>query len=309
MYQNPSIWQELRYKYQYGGAHMKLIFINVAIFIVLSFALFFDKLLFKGLGSDIIMGLFLGNSDLELILKKPWTIFTNIFVHLGILHLFFNMIFLNLFGGIVRDLVGNSKIVPIYLISGLFGYLIFVLAYNVIPAFSELNGVTICGASGAVMGLTFAAVALAPDYEIRLLFLGNVKIKWIAIFYILIDILSIQGNNAGGSMAHLGGAFIGFFYIRLLQKGYDLGKPFYWVEDKIEQIRHTRPKIKVAHKKEEKVTAGAQEYGGQKASQRPLYKSEKQERLDEILDKINKSGYDSLSSEEKSFLFKISQED
>lgn len=309
MYQNPTIWQELKYKYQYGGAHMKLIFINVAIFFVLSFALFFDKLLFKGLGSEFIMGLFLGNSDLQLILKKPWTILTNIFVHLGILHLFFNMIFLNLFGGIVRDLVGNSKIVPLYLISGLFGYLIFVLAYNLIPAFSELSGVTICGASGAVMGLTFAAVALAPDYEIRLLFLGNVKIKWIAIFYLFIDILSIQGNNAGGSMAHLGGAFIGFFYIRLLQKGYDLGRPFYWVEDKIAQIRTPRPKIKVAHKKEEKVTAGAQEYSGQKSSQRPQYKSEKQERLDEILDKINKSGYESLSSEEKSFLFKISQED
>lgn len=309
MYNQPSILEELKYKYQYGGAHIRLIFVNVAIFIILSFALFFDKLLFKGLGTSSIMSFFVGSSDIHVLIKRPWTVVSNIFVHYKILHIFFNMIFLNIFGGIVRDLIGNSKIVPIYFISGIFGFFIFVLAYNFIPAFSELGGVEICGASGAVMGLTFAAVALSPNYEIRLMFLGSVKIKWIAIFYIFIDILSIQGDNAGGSFAHLGGALMGFLYIRLLQNGHDLAKPFYWLEDFYVKMKTPKPKIKVAHKKEEKVTAGAKEYHTQKTKEKYAYKSEKQEKLDEILDKINKSGYDSLSSEEKSFLFKISQED
>lgn len=307
MYNNPTIWQEVKYKYHYGGAHIKLIFINVAVFVILSLALFFDKLLFQGLGSAWMLDQIMGSSDLKHNLYKPWTIITNLFVHIKIWHLFFNMIVLNLFGAIVKDLIGNSKIVPIFLMSGLFGFLVFLLSYNLIPAYQGVAA-TICGASGGIMGIAFAAVALSPDYEVRLLFLGNVKIKWIAIFYIFLDIISLQGNNAGGSMAHLGGALIGFLYIRQLQSGRDWAKPFYLIEDLIEYIKRPKQKVRVVHKKEEKVAAGTREYHSKKTTP-SASKSENQERLDEILDKINRSGYDSLNSEEKSFLFKISQED
>ncbi len=309
MYNNPGIWQEIKYKYHYGGTHVKIIFINVAIFVILTLVLLIDNLLFKGIGEGFILKQILGSSDLQTILHKPWIILTNIFVHLGLLHLFFNMLFLNLFGGIVKDLVGNSKIIPIFLMSGIMGFITFVLAYNLIPAFKSPGGATICGASGGVMGITFAAVALSPNYEIRLLFLGNVKIKWLAIFYVFMDIISLQGENAGGSIAHMGGALLGFVYIRQLQSGRDWARPFYIVEDWIANLKAPKRKVKVAYKKEEKVAAGSREFNSGKSNQSSKQSADQQERLDEILDKINKSGYDSLSTEEKAFLFKISQED
>ncbi len=307
MYREQSIWQELKHKYRYGGVHVKLIFINVGFFFILNMVLLFDQLFFKGLGRQFIMSMVAGSSDVQNLLYKPWTAITNIFVHAGMLHLFFNMIFLYVFGNIVRDLVGNSRIMPIFFLSAIFGFLLFLISYNVIPYYKSLGNVLIMGASGGVMGITFAAVAIAPDYTIRLLFLGNVKIKWIAFFYAFMDLMSLQGGNAGGSIAHLGGALVGFFYIRQLREGRDWGKPFYVIEDFWERIRKPKQRIKIVYKKEEKVKAEAYNKSSQKTSA-SHYELNKQERLDEILDKINKSGYDSLSGEEKAFLFKISQE-
>ncbi|MCO5230117.1 MAG: rhomboid family intramembrane serine protease [Chitinophagales bacterium] len=310
MYTNPSIWQELKYKYQYGGAHIKIIFINVAIFILLNLTLFFDRLLFDSRGRSFILDQILGSSSLTQNLYKPWIAITNLFVHdvSGFSHIFFNMIVLYIFGNIVKDLIGNSKIVPIFLLSGLAGYLIFILAYNIFPPLKAMGSVSICGASGGIMGITFAAVAISPNFELYLLLLGRVKIKWIALFYLFINIIMLQGNNTGGSIAHLGGALMGFIYIKQLRNGVDLGRPFYWLEDWFENIRKPKPKPKMTYKKEEKVVAG-ENTKQQKSGSKSTVSSSKQEHLDKILDKINLSGYDSLSQEEKSFLFKISQED
>jgi membrane associated rhomboid family serine protease len=310
MYSKSSIWQEIKYKYHYGGAHVKLIFINVGIFIFLSLFIFFDKLIFKGIGGEFVMDNILGSSGLRHNLIKPWTIITNLFVHdiNGLSHIFFNMLVLYVFGNIVKDLIGNSKILPVFLYSGLFGYLFFVLIYNLIPEYRMLGPISICGASGGIMGITFAAVAISPNYEIRLLFLGNVKIKWIALFYVFINIITLQGSNAGGSLSHLAGGLMGFIFIQQLQRGRDLAKPFYWLEDWVEYLKKPKPKAKVVYKKEEKVPAGNREYRA-KTNAPTESNISKQERLDDILDKISRSGYDSLSTEEKSFLFKISQED
>jgi len=310
MYSKSSISQEIKYKYHYGGAHVKLIFINVGIFIFLSLFIFFDKLIFKGIGGEFVMDNILGSSGLRHNLIKPWTIITNLFVHdiNGLSHIFFNMLVLYVFGNIVKDLIGNSKILPVFLYSGLFGYLFFVLIYNLIPEYRMLGPISICGASGGIMGITFAAVAISPNYEIRLLFLGNVKIKWIALFYVFINIITLQGSNAGGSLSHLAGGLMGFIFIQQLQRGRDLAKPFYWLEDWVEYLKKPKPKVKVVYKKEEKVPAGNREYRA-KTNAPTESNISKQERLDDILDKISRSGYDSLSTEEKSFLFKISQED
>lgn len=309
-YNKTNIWSELSHRYQYGGSHTKLIFINVGFFIAFNLLLIFDKLFLNGLGSSFIWSLVQGSSDVSNLLIRPWTAVTNIFMHAGIMHLLFNMIFLYVFGNIVRDLVGDSKIVPIFILSALFGFILFLAAYNLVPFYKSLGTSRIIGASGGVMGIVFAAIALAPDYSIRLLFLGYVKIKWIGLFYALIDIMSLQGGNAGGSIAHLGGAIVGFYFIRNLQEGRDWGKPFYWVEDFIAKRKQPKPKIKVVYKQEEKVKTEAyqrqSQRSGKQANQHIL---SKQERLDEILDKINRSGYDSLNEEEKAFLFKISQED
>ncbi|MCO5232144.1 MAG: rhomboid family intramembrane serine protease [Chitinophagales bacterium] len=310
MYTNPSIWQEIKYKYQYGGAHIKIIFINIAVFILLNLILFVDRLVFDSLGRSFILDQLLGSSSLLQNLYKPWIIITNLFVHDvgGFSHIFFNMLVLYIFGNIVKDLIGNSKVTPIFLLSGLAGYFIFIIAYHLIPGLNSSGAVTICGASGGVMGITFAAVAISPNFELHLLFLGRVKIKWIALFYLFINIIMLQGNNAGGSIAHLGGALIGFLFVRQLRNGVDWGKPFYWVEDQIENLKTIKRKPKFVYKKEEKVIVGESKKQNKTTPQRPT-RSNNQERLDEILDKISQSGYDSLNQEEKSFLFKISQED
>ena len=310
MYNEQSIWQEIKYKYQYGGAHVKLIFINVAVFILLNVLLFFVNPFFHEAGKEFVLNMFMGSSNSKEILTHPWTVLTNIFTHLGFFHLLFNMIFLYVFGNIVKDLLGNSKLVPIYLMSGLFGYFLFVISYNLFPFYRTIDGTHILGASGAVMGITFAAVAIAPNYVIRLLLLGNVKIKWIALFYLFWDFLSLQGSNAGGNIAHLGGAFIGFLYVKQLQHGTDWARPFYWLEDWWNKLRKPKEKVRIVYKREEKVHAEKKVFNQKKNPHYTVERSvSKQERLDRILDKINQSGYDSLSDEEKTFLFKISQED
>ncbi|MCO5249104.1 MAG: rhomboid family intramembrane serine protease [Chitinophagales bacterium] len=314
MYNDNSIWQEIKYKYQYGGAHVKLIMINVVVFVVLNILLFFANPIFHEAGRQFVMDLFMGSSNSKEILLRPWTVFTNIFTHVGFFHLLFNMLFLYVFGNIVRDLIGNSKLVPIYFLSGLFGYALFVLAYNLFPFYKTIGGSHILGASGAIMGITFAAVAVAPNYEVRLLLLGNVKIKWIALFYLFWDTLSLQGSNAGGSIAHLGGALIGFMYIKQLQRGVDWARPFYWLEDWWTNLRKSKKKkVRVVFRKfdtkGERVHVEKKAMNKEKVTTYTTRSQNKQEKLDDILDKINVSGYDSLSDEEKTFLFKISQED
>ena len=268
-----------------------------------------DNIFFKNAGRSFILEQVMGSSNPHILLYKPWTIITNFFVHAGIMHLLFNMIFLYVFGDIVRSLIGDSKIIPIFFLSALFGFLLFVLAYNFIPLYKTLGGATICGASGGIMGIVFAAVTISPNYQIRLILLGNVKIKWIALFYAFMDVMALQGGNAGGSIAHLGGALVGFAYIRQLQNGRDFGRPFYLIEDLIDYIKKPKQKIRIIYKQEEKVAAGTRQQNANRDKNQSSYQSNKQEHLDEILDKINQSGYDSLTSEEKAFLFKISQED
>jgi len=308
MYGNTSIWQDIRHQYDYGGAHVKLIIINVTVFIAANLLLLFGDLLMQAnYGSKFILW-FMPVADVTALIKKPWSIFTYMFLHERFFHILFNMLFLYWFGNVLKDLIGNAKIVPIYIYGGLSGVLFFILAYNIFPAFNGQLMTPILGASAGVMAIVWAAATIAPNYTFFLFLLGPVKIKWIAVFYVVMDLIQMRHGNPGGHLAHLGGAFMGYLFILQLQRGNDWAKPFYYLDDMITNWRNPIPKIKVVHKKEKKVKA-ATAVGGSSKMGTQMRTASKQEELDNILDKISRSGYDSLSPEEKAFLFKVSQED
>ncbi|MFN8297061.1 MAG: rhomboid family intramembrane serine protease [Chitinophagales bacterium] len=302
-----NIWQDIKWQYRYGSDLIKLILINIAVFIIVNVINIPFILFSKSIPFDITGFLSLYASPHNL-LRHPWGILTYMFMHAGFFHLLFNMLGLYWFGQIVQDMIGKPKILPIYIFGGFFGGLLYILAYNVFPVFSNVvSSATCIGASAGVMAIVLAAATIAPDYELRFAIFGNIKIKWIALAYVILDLINIQNSNAGGHIAHLGGAMFGFIFIKQLQNGNDFSKPFYAVTDFFSGLFKKKTKLKVEYKKEYAYTSSNKQTKTNTTQQSEAVS--KQEKLDAILDKINRSSYDSLSKEEKDFLFKISQED
>jgi membrane associated rhomboid family serine protease len=309
-----SIWKDLQWQYKFGSPLIKIIFINAFIFIAINFLLIIDFFVKSNLGDFVLEHLsFKANREL---LYQPWSILSYQFTHVGFMHILFNMLWLYWFGNIISDFIGKNKILPIYILGGFFGAIFYsiitILLQYTRPDLST-NGI-MYGASAGVMAIVIATATLAPNYEIRMLFLGNVRIKWIAFITILLDILMIRDGNLGGHLAHLGGAFFGWIYIIQLRNGRDFAHTFYNVIDFFKNIFKKNPKLKVVHNQKEKVFAHEekkQQQNHKQTQQRhhSMNKQEKQKQLDSILDKINSSGYDSLSKDEKDFLFQMSKED
>lgn len=303
-----TIWEDIKWQYKYGSDLIKLILINIAIFLIVNL-ISLPFALFKANNPIDLISWFSQYASFKNILLHPWGIFTYMFLHQDFLHILYNMIGLYWFGNIVQDLIGKPKILPIYLYGGFAGAFLFVIAYNVFPLFANDLSYAYCyGASASVMAIVLAATTISPNYEIGLMFIGPVKIKWIALVYVLLDIINIQHGNAGGHIAHLGGASLGYIYIKQLQNGTDLAKPIYTVIDFFSNLFKKKNNLKVEYKKEkEYASTGTSTHKKQTSSSKQ--ELNKQEKLDAILDKINRSSYDSLSKEEKDFLFKMSQED
>lgn len=223
-------------------------------------------------------------------IHKPWTAFTNIFFHRGLGHIFSNLLMLFWFGQIYQLYLNNKYGWKIFIGGGVFGGLLALLAYQVVPflkAGADLSNLV--GASGGIEAIVFAVTAINPEHEINLLLIGRVKLKYIALFSLLLNYLGIAGGNSAGVIAHLGGAAFGYFYMRQIQEGRDV-LAFLAAFKKLFQ---RKPKMKV-------VRVNMQE----RKREEPHAPTDKtQERLDAILDKIGQSGYDSLSKEEKDFLF------
>jgi membrane associated rhomboid family serine protease len=296
-----SILEDLKYRFRAGNMVTKLIFVNVLVFVavkLLVLILFFAQK--NGLYTPIIAQLTMP-AYLPQLVKQPWTIFTYMFLHEGFFHILFNMLWMFWFGDIFMLYLGDKKILPLYLLGGLSGAIFYVAAYNLIPVFHpSLPIVKMLGASAGVLAIVFAAVTLNPDYEVRLMFLGDVKIKYIALVSLVIDILSIPNGNAGGYIAHIGGALCGWLFIKGLRSGVDAGKP---IGDFAEMVSSQFSKQKqgvLKYEGERKTTFGS-------ATATTIKRTDdEQAQVDEILDKISRSGYDSLSKEEKDFLFKFS---
>jgi membrane associated rhomboid family serine protease len=289
-----SIKQELISRYQNGNMVIRLIYINVGIF--LAFKIFYLGLfLFQ---QTEVYSLVTANIGLSAswtkALHKPWTFFTYMFFHDGIWHILFNMLWLFWFGEIFNLYLGDRRILPLYILGGLAGAFFYMLVFNVFPAFTpQVNNTMLIGASAGILAIVFGAVAINPDHSIMLIILGPVRIKYIALVLFVIDLITITGGNAGGKLAHIGGAIFGFLFVRMLQNGTDMARPVNLVFDRIANIFKPRQNMKVAYRKIKME---------QPKAANPPVRSE-QEKVDEILDKISRSGYSSLSKEEKDFLF------
>ncbi|HMU77847.1 MAG TPA: rhomboid family intramembrane serine protease [Bacteroidia bacterium] len=234
-------------------------------------------------------------SSVKSLLYRPWTLITYSFYHENFLHILFNMLWLFFMGRLFTEYLGEKKLLTLYLVGGLCGSVLFIVFYNLFPLFSrEVDIAVALGASASVLAITVAIATLLPDYEVGL-FLPQwrVKLKYIAIALFVIDLLSITGNNAGGNIAHIGGAIFGFIYIKQLKNGRDLTG---WLQRLIERItQKKKPSIKVVYRKD----ASDESYHNKKANN--------QEAIDKILDKISRSGYASLTYEERDILFKASK--
>ena len=240
--------------------------------------------------------------------RKPWTLVTYFFMHEQIFHILYNMLFLWWFGRLVDEYLGNRRLIGLYIMGGLAGGLLYLLMYNLVPYFhQQADTARMLGASAAVFSVAVGAATLLPNYTFHLLFLGAVRIKYIVFFFIVLFIAQLAGGaNEGGNLAHLGGALMGFTYVKLLQNGTDLGRPIYWIADGWSNLLRPKPPIKVSYRQRSSTSAQASTYAAPGGSSTAVSTPD-QDEVDLILDKISRSGYESLTREEKQKLFRASQ--
>ncbi len=289
-------WQDkLRYRYNLANIVEKLIAINIAMFI-LTFAVNTIAFLLTGnqFSSGFLTEWFSFPKDLLDFAIRPWSIVTYAFMHAGIFHILSNMIILYFSGQFFLTFYSPKRLVNFYVLGAIFGALIFSLSYNIFPAFQGTGKSYLIGASASVMAVLVGVATKAPNMQVRLLIFGNLKLWWIASFLVVVDFIQIPFGNPGGHLAHLGGALLGYIYTKQLDKGNDIGA---WIEDSINWFSNffktsKSPKMKTVHKSKTKAK-----------SQKSTPNKAKQEKVDQILDKISKSGYDSLTKAEKDFLF------
>ena len=301
-----STWEEWKARILYSGnALYQLIFAIVAVFLAFRivevvFALFLmDSTLF----ADIRAYLSVSNDPME-VLTQPWSVVTYMFLHAGFFHILFNMLIFYWFGRIFQEYLGDRRLVSTFLVGGIAGALVFIIAYQVFPALAQRAAVAgMVGASAGVMAVVVGAATLLPDFTLNLILIGPVRLKYIAGFMVLISFLGTAGSNAGGEFSHLGGALYGFLYIKQLDKGRDLGE---WLMQGIDKIKEA---FTGSSKKQ---ASGFKVHRNEQKKKYRTYPGEKdkkadQKEIDRILDKIAESGYDSLTEEERRTLFKASK--
>jgi membrane associated rhomboid family serine protease len=283
-----TLWQSIQYKVLRSGSKVNLLIgINILVFLLINIPATFEALFFRSGVISTFSGEYLAlTADLSKLPRRFWTPVSYMFMHAGILHILFNLLWFYWFGQIFEEFLGKKRTLGLYLMGGLTGALVFIISYNVFPLFTHDNAAhytSMVGASASVMAIMVATATLLPDYTISLILIGPVRLKWLILCFVIMDFLGITGANAGGELSHLGGALMGFVYIKQLQRGND------WVAN-IAKFFKPKPKLKIVSNNL-----------GKKTSSFP-----RQEEIDLILDKISKSGYDSLSKQEKEILFRAS---
>ena len=279
-----------------GTSLMRLIYINVGMFVLIKVVTLF-LILFK-IDTTLITTYLELPSNLTTLIYQPWSAITYMFLHTDVMHIFFNMISLYWFGRIALERLSQKQLVGLYILGGLAGAAMYVVSYNLFPYFSvAVHNSYLLGASGAVVAICVAAATLQPNYPIRLMFIGEVKLIWVAIGMVAISVFGITGNNAGGEFAHIGGAIWGYFYAKAWMKGKDYSQLVTSVINWFTNTFKRTPKIKV--KQGGKQTASRvktdAEYNREKRANEAA--------IDAILDKIKQRGYESLTADEKRELF------
>ncbi len=292
-----NILDDLKLQFKQGNVLIKLILINAAIFVAISLFNLFEYLFNINLGSLAIINFLSVPSSTLKLLEVPWTLITYNFLHVDFFHILFNLLWFYWFGQLFIHFIGSKKLVNVYILGGIAGGLLFIVSYNFFSVFRPVvSEATAMGASASIMAVVIATSFYRPEHSINLLFFGAVKLKYIAFFTILIDLLSIPKGNAGGHIAHLGGALFGYIYIANYKNGRDISLWMTRVFDFFKKLFKRKPKMKVTHQRPvDDLTYNAT-------------KLNKQKEIDRILDKIAKGGYESLTKNEKDFLFKTSKE-
>ncbi len=275
---------------------VRLLVINVAVFLALTLVRIAGFLFNNPVLGDV-MPWISGSSSWKVMLYRPWSLFTYMFVHESLGHIFFNLLLFYFSARIFEDLLNGKRLLAVYIMGGIAGFLLYFLAFNIFPVFSGSNSI-IYGASASVIAVLVAIATYTPDLELRLILIGNVKLKYIAIFFVALDILFLDGGNTGGRLAHLGGAAYGYWYSVSLKKGNDWSKGFYSFTGFFKDLVKPSPKMKVASKNANPKP---------KAAAKSAPDRENEKKVDSILDKISHSGYDSLTKAEKEFLFNASK--
>lgn len=291
---------DLQRQWRSGGMVVRLILVNAAVFLLLR-VIDLPFWMMRSQGPEILPWLW-STSNMHALLYRPWTVVTYMFTHWDLMHVFFNMLMLWFLGRIFEDLLGGKRLLGNYILGGLSGFLLYLLGYNFLPVFQDYaDASTILGASAAVMGVLIGIAAYRPDLEVHLLLFGAVKLKWIALALLVIDLVSVRsGSNSGGHLAHLGGALYGYLASMQLKRGSDWSLAFVNGLSAIGNVfkRNKGPRLRVEKRPAPGATRTDASFNAAKR--------DKQERIDAILDKISRSGYDSLSKEEKDLLFKES---
>lgn len=319
--QSNSLLSQLLARYRNGNMTIKLIYVNVAIFCVTGILQVIYTLFFRGTDLQAFIGAGLFDflalpSSPGLLVLRPWTLFTYMFMHdLGsITHILFNMLTLYWFGDIFLRRYTVRNMLGLYVLGGLGGAALFLLATNLLPFYTSIPSVQyLVGASASILALLIAAAIGMPNFEINLLFIGPIKMKYLAIGLVVIDLLFLSGSNGGGHIAHLGGALVGYLFATSMVKGRDITAP---INRAIDWLVSLVRNLSSSHRPKMKATRGGRRQSNRKSAssgkrqQDVDYNAQSKEQeaeIDAILDKLRKSGYESLNKKEKQQLFDVSK--
>ncbi|MFN4123356.1 MAG: rhomboid family intramembrane serine protease [Flavobacteriales bacterium] len=290
------------YFWKTSNAAVKLIIVNVAVFFLVQFVfMIFHLMDMKSVNRMIVDALALPAYLPKLILQ-PWSLFTHMFMHQGIFHILFNMIMLYFGGRLFTYYLDDRRLINVYFLSGLSGAFLFLLAANIFPLFKPyIQNYNALGASAATLGVLIAICAYRPQDKVQLFLFGGVKLMWIGIIIIAIDVLRFTSGNEGGYIAHFGGAAFGYMFGVNMRQYKDISRFFQPVQNLFERLvnpqrsRRKKSPLKTVYRRKSDESFNEE-------------RAKKQKRMDDILDKIKASGYDSLSADEKRFLFDMSKE-
>lgn len=283
-----NIIEDIKNQYRTGGIVQKLIFWNIGLYLLS--LIFFYNFSFGNFNFPSWLALY---SNFDDFIFSPWTLFSYMFLHAGFLHLLFNMMVLHFSGRLFETYFTQKQLFGLYILGGIFSGIAFLVLFLLIGKSSVL-----VGASGAIMALLIATATYSPFMQIRLMLIGVVKLWQVAFVIVLLDLIQLPLDNSGGHLAHLAGALFGFIYIKMLNSGTDVSKIISSIQEFFENI--LKPKKKTPFKKVHKNKAYSNSTSFTKKE-----KSMDQKKIDDILDRISQSGYDSLTKEEKEFLFKV----
>lgn len=295
-----SIIDDLKKQYRSGGIALKLIFWNLGLFVVPEIV--FGLLSLMGVHFDYLRYVSLDSAPTSM-LWKPWSLVTHFFFHSGIFHILFNMIVLHFSTRLFTTYFNQKQLLGLYLLGGIFAGMIYILSYLVFPVFRGSSS-QLVGASAAIMAVLFATVTYNPQMELRLMFVGRVKLWHIAMVLVILDLIQLPKSNTGGHLAHLGGALFGYVFMVLLKNGTDLSQGVTKIIDFFANLfkpKKSKTPFKTVYRNYNKVTTPTGE-------SKIVRKDKTQQQIDEILDKIGVSGYDSLSKEEKEFLLRAGKQ-